>query len=202
MNEVPLYEWRQRPLLSAHDLSPAPPQTQPRRGCIQGYLADKKLPTPQDHHRSLGIVLLYGPRRKQFLMSEVPLYSRAGLVPAAQGSPAFWRHVVELKRYVVALNRATDGVPNVRWWGFFFLVWDLGHWDTGSAEGCGFLAGRTTAAARTLLPNPKSIVKSSKSIKLTIKLIVKSSRRGVRFYGGTNDGCLSHPSASSLGFGG
>jgi len=40
---------------------------------VQGYLAHKKLPPPQDHLRALGIVLLYGPRRKQFLMSEVPL---------------------------------------------------------------------------------------------------------------------------------
>jgi len=31
---------------------------------------------PQDHHRALGIVLLQGPRRRVFLMSEIPLYCR------------------------------------------------------------------------------------------------------------------------------
>ena len=41
---------------------------------LQGYLADKKVLSPQDHRMTLGIVLLYGPSRKQFLMSEVPLY--------------------------------------------------------------------------------------------------------------------------------
>ena len=40
---------------------------------LQGYLAHKKHPPPQDHPRSLGIGLLYGPRRRQFLVSEVPL---------------------------------------------------------------------------------------------------------------------------------
>ena len=31
------------------------------RTCIQGYLAHKKHPPPQDHHRSLGIGVLKGP---------------------------------------------------------------------------------------------------------------------------------------------
>jgi len=39
----------------------------------QGYLAYKKPPPPSDHHRPLGIVLLWGPRGVRFLMSEVPL---------------------------------------------------------------------------------------------------------------------------------
>ena len=30
-------------------------------------------PLPSDHHSNLGIVLLQGPRRRLFLMSEVPL---------------------------------------------------------------------------------------------------------------------------------
>ena len=38
---------------------------------LQGYLAQTK--PHLDHHRSLGIGLLQGPRRKQFLMREVPL---------------------------------------------------------------------------------------------------------------------------------
>jgi len=41
---------------------------------LHEYLALKKTPAPEDHHRALGIVLLYGPRGKQLLMSEVPLY--------------------------------------------------------------------------------------------------------------------------------
>ena len=42
---------------------------------IQGYLAQQKQPPPPwGHHRSLGIGLLYGPRRLQFPTSEVPLY--------------------------------------------------------------------------------------------------------------------------------
>ena len=45
---------------------------------IQGYLAHKKTPTPWDHHMTLGIVLLQGPRRGVFLISEVPLYVLPG----------------------------------------------------------------------------------------------------------------------------
>ena len=30
---------------------------------VQGYLAEKKHPPPYDHHRTLGIVILQGPRR-------------------------------------------------------------------------------------------------------------------------------------------
>ena len=33
----------------------------------------KKRPPPWGNHMTLGIGLLYGPRRKQFLMGEVPL---------------------------------------------------------------------------------------------------------------------------------
>ena len=40
---------------------------------VQGYLAHKKPPPPQDFHRALGIVLLQGPKGARFLMSEVPL---------------------------------------------------------------------------------------------------------------------------------
>ena len=36
---------------------------------LQGYLAHKKHPPPQDHHRSLGMLL-----KGRVLMSEVPLY--------------------------------------------------------------------------------------------------------------------------------
>ena len=31
-------------------------------------------PTPEDHHRTLGIVLLWEPRGRLFLISEVPLH--------------------------------------------------------------------------------------------------------------------------------
>ena len=34
----------------------------------------RKRPPPRTHHRALCIVLLQGPRRALFLMSEVPLY--------------------------------------------------------------------------------------------------------------------------------
>ena len=34
----------------------------------------RKGPPPQDPPRTLGIGLLWGPRRRRFLMSEVPLY--------------------------------------------------------------------------------------------------------------------------------
>jgi len=53
-----------------------------RRGCHPPFpdpslasLASliKKRPTPQDFHRALGIDLLKGPRRRRFLMNEVPL---------------------------------------------------------------------------------------------------------------------------------
>ena len=42
-------------------------------GTLHGYLAHEKLPPPpKDHHKTLGIVLLWGPRKGVFLMSEVP----------------------------------------------------------------------------------------------------------------------------------
>ena len=41
---------------------------------LQGYLAHKKHPPPQDHHRFLGIGLLQGSTGGGVLMSEVPLY--------------------------------------------------------------------------------------------------------------------------------
>ena len=44
------------------------------RSTVQGYLAHKKQPPPQDRRRSLGIVLRLGPTEALFLMSEVPLY--------------------------------------------------------------------------------------------------------------------------------
>ena len=37
---------------------------------LQGYFAHEKQPPPQDHHMTLGIVLLQVPRRGVFLMSE------------------------------------------------------------------------------------------------------------------------------------
>ena len=43
---------------------------------------------PYDHRRVLGIVLLYGPRRKQFLMSEVPLYLPMSLRCSPPGNVA------------------------------------------------------------------------------------------------------------------
>ena len=39
---------------------------------LQGYLADKITPTPQEPHRALGMVLLWGPRGMRFLFGEVP----------------------------------------------------------------------------------------------------------------------------------
>ena len=40
---------------------------------VQGYLDHEKHPTPYDHHRALGIGVLWGHRRGVFLMREVPL---------------------------------------------------------------------------------------------------------------------------------
>jgi hypothetical protein len=40
---------------------------------VQGYLAHKKTPTPLDHHRALGIFLLYGHKGALFRMSKVSL---------------------------------------------------------------------------------------------------------------------------------
>jgi len=64
MSEVPLYS-RLTPTSSGG----APPSDP----SVQGHLADQKYPPPEDHHRALGIVLLQGPQRVGFLMSEVPL---------------------------------------------------------------------------------------------------------------------------------
>ena len=47
-----------------------------RNGFLQGYLAHEKQPPPPlgPLYDPLGIVLLQGPRRGVFIMSEVPLY--------------------------------------------------------------------------------------------------------------------------------
>jgi len=44
-------------------------------GCYRGTSLIRKRPPPRTHHRALCIVLLQGPRRALFLMSEVPLYT-------------------------------------------------------------------------------------------------------------------------------
>ena len=43
------------------------------RGKYRGTSLIRKRPPPLDPHRALGMVLLWGPRRRWFLMSEVPL---------------------------------------------------------------------------------------------------------------------------------
>ena len=40
---------------------------------LQGYFAHKKQHPPLDHHRAVGIGLLWGPMGGEFLTSEVPL---------------------------------------------------------------------------------------------------------------------------------
>ena len=42
---------------------------------LQGRLTHKKPPPPLDHHRALGVGLLWGPTGGVFVMSEVPLYT-------------------------------------------------------------------------------------------------------------------------------
>ena len=50
------------------------------RTCLQGYLAHKKsAPLAWDHRRTLGKVLLQGPRRVVFLMSKAPLQDLCGV---------------------------------------------------------------------------------------------------------------------------
>jgi len=44
---------------------------------FQGYLAHTKLPPPWDHRRALCIGLLEVPRRRPFLMNEVPLHQKS-----------------------------------------------------------------------------------------------------------------------------
>ena len=59
----------------------------PRRTCLQGYLTHKKTASPSWAHRSaLGMHfgLLRGPRRRQFLISEVPLCRAGVLFPHVQ----------------------------------------------------------------------------------------------------------------------
>ena len=58
----------------AHNIPPRPLGPYSSHMPIQGYLAHKKLPPPQDHHRALGIWPLQGPRGRCFLMLEVSLY--------------------------------------------------------------------------------------------------------------------------------
>ena len=39
--------------------------------CVQGHLAHKKLPPPQDYHRALGIALLQGPKGRRFRLKDL-----------------------------------------------------------------------------------------------------------------------------------
>ena len=48
-----------------------------REATVQGYLAHEEQPPASEYHRTLGIVLLEGPRRGVFIVSEVPLYHGA-----------------------------------------------------------------------------------------------------------------------------
>ena len=56
-----------------HSLLPSSFRLQGSSGLPQGYLANKKMPPPYDHRRVLWIGLLQGPKRRMFLMGEVPL---------------------------------------------------------------------------------------------------------------------------------
>ena len=51
---------------------------------MQGYLAHKKLPPPEQQRGALGLSLLQGPTRRQFVMSEVPLYPHHGAKPTPE----------------------------------------------------------------------------------------------------------------------
>ena len=48
----------------------------------------KNMPLPYDHHMTLGIVLLSGPTRGVFLLSEERLYWRARISPGGRGLPS------------------------------------------------------------------------------------------------------------------
>ena len=50
-------------------------QIEPKMATMYRGTSLMKPPPPEDHHRPLGIFLLYGPRGVRFRMSEVPLYS-------------------------------------------------------------------------------------------------------------------------------
>ena len=56
----------------------------PQLETLRVNLADKKRRPLQDRNRTLGIGLVYGPGRRRFLMSEVPLYGRRGDVGVRQ----------------------------------------------------------------------------------------------------------------------
>ena len=57
---------------------------------VQGYLAHKKTPPPQDHHRALGIVPLNSPKQVRFLMSDVPLYRPPSTGRTRARAPWWW----------------------------------------------------------------------------------------------------------------
>ena len=59
--------------IRAHNLCLSHRAQEPYMPTAQGYLAQKKRPTPQDHHRALGIGVLQGPGGWRFLLSEVHL---------------------------------------------------------------------------------------------------------------------------------
>ena len=65
------------PTYILRDYHPEPARNTTRSNCpstLQGYLAHKKQPPPSDHCKTLGIVLMWGPRRgRGVLMKEVPL---------------------------------------------------------------------------------------------------------------------------------
>ena len=77
MSEVPLYFWK-------HDRGKLMSSAGIRKGGCAVYrgtsLMRNNPPPAQDHHRPLGVVLLYGARGLLSLTSEVPLYRGTSLI--------------------------------------------------------------------------------------------------------------------------
>ena len=76
----------------------------------QGYPAHKKPRPPlEDHHRALGTVLRQGPKRRLFLMSEVPLKQlvTTPLGASGRGRIAHCDGLVRVRRGELGIQRRT-----------------------------------------------------------------------------------------------
>ena len=75
------------------------PRIHPRS--YRGNSVIRNSPPPYDHHRALGIALLYGPRGRCFRMSEAPLYATKSVSGMLMASEKMF-HPNDLKKISLA----------------------------------------------------------------------------------------------------
>ena len=103
MSEVPLYKDIAASPYSTRRCRPTGQLATYGAGRYRGTSLIRNCPPPWNHRRTLGIILLEGPRSVLFLMGEVPLYSRgtSGIAASHTKSPP-------------SKNKQRTGVPHLQ----------------------------------------------------------------------------------------